>query len=170
MPITIETLRQKASARAYMWEVRIFNPPALAAASEVINLRCTTLEPPKPTITAIRTEIRGFTIPEAGAVEWANIAFTCVETAEYELYQALYNTFLLTADPITGAHSEAYAAPTSNSDITIHMLGLDKGPRMNWALHGCVLVDEVGFAALSNTKEAVHEMTFNVAYAYATLT
>jgi len=149
-----------------MWDVRVFRP--VDDPGEVINLRCTTLEQPKPTITKITTEIRGFSIPEAGGVEWSQIAFTCIETAEYEIMEALWNAFLATVDPVTGVHTEEYSAPTSTSDITMHLHGLDRIPKWNWALHGCVLVDEIGFAQLMNTKEAVHELTFNIAYAYAT--
>jgi hypothetical protein len=148
-----------------MWNVQILRP--IDDPQNVINLRCTTLEQPKPTITAIRTEIRGFTIPEAGAVEWANIVFTCVETVNYEIMKMMWNSFIQVYDPITGVQNEDYAAPTSSSDITIHLNNLANEPAFNWALHGCVLVEELGFAALSNTKEAVHELTFNIAYAYA---
>jgi len=163
--ITIEEVRRKASARAYMWEVNIIRP--ILGVMRDINLRCTTLEPPKPTIEKIETLIRGFTIPEAGGLTWNELSFTCVETVSFSIYKALWACVLATSEPITGIQLEGMVSPHSTGDITIHMQNLLKVPSFNWVVNGAILTGEVGFASLSSDKTAVHELTFTVSYAYA---
>ena len=165
MGITIDEIRKSgASARSFLWEV-VLTKHGL---DNVVSLRCTTANIPFPVPQKIETNIGPFTIPEAGAVEWNPLTFTCVENVKYEIMDGLWAWSESTFDPKTAVQTEEDASPSGGGgDLVIQMQSLDRNPKMSFDLIGCIL-SGVTPPDPNSEKAAVLEPSFEVSYAYAT--
>jgi len=164
--VTIENLRTSgAGARTYLWDTEISGIEGFTN----INVRCTTVGQPVPTLNNIVTSVRGFDFKEAGAVEWADIAFTVVETVNYEFVDAIWQWLLQCFDVMTGVQVEANASPTASGEVTINLNNLNRAMTKQWTLNGCVLSGEPTWGDLNEDKATMQSVSFNVAYAYAML-
>jgi len=163
--VTIENLRTSgAGARTYLWDVEILGIPGF----DDLNVRCTTVEQPKPNLGTIITPIRGFDFKEAGAIEWPEINFTVVETINYIFVDALWKWLKFCYDPKTGAQQKEYASPdTSGKMVAINLNDLNRGNKKTWSLKGCLLAGAPTFGELNNDKASMQNASFAVAYQYA---
>ena len=161
--VTIENLRGSgAGARNYLWDVEIKG----ISGFDDLNVRCISVEQPKPSLGTIVTPIRGFDFKEAGAVEWQDISFTTIETVKYELTDALWKWFKDCYDPKTGSQKKEYASPAASKMVTNNLKRTDV---KTWTLSGCLLAGAPTFGELNNDKSSMQNVSFTVAYHYAEL-
>jgi hypothetical protein len=162
--VTIENLRSSgAGARNYLWDVEIKG----ISGFDDLNVRCLSVEQPKPSLGIIITPIRGFDFKEAGAAEWADITFTTVETVKYDLTDALWKWFKDCYDPKTGSQKKEYASPDEGKMVTINLNDLKRSNVKTWTLSGCILSGAPTFGELNNDKSSMQNVSFTVAYHYA---
>lgn len=150
------------AARSYMWDVTV-------AGVGPVTTRCTTVAQPSPTYEKIEANIRGFTIPEAGAVTWNEIAFTCIENDAFEFIKALYALGNLIWDPASGTHTDEATGNGQVDGSKIILMDLTGGPVITWTLHGAVLTGELTFPSTTSEKTGTYEIGFTLSYAYATM-
>ena len=164
--VTIENLRTSgAGARTYLWDAEITGISGFTN----INVRCTTVTQPAPTLNNIVTSVRGFDFKESGAVEWNDISFTVIENISYEFADAMWQWLIQSYDPMTGVAQENRASPTDSGEVTINLNDLNRAQAKQWTLNGCVLSGELGWGDLNEDKASMMNQTFNVSYAYAML-
>lgn len=150
------------AARSYMWDVEV-------NVGGNFNARCTTVTQPSPSYEKIENNIRGFTIPEVGAVTWNDITFTLIETDNFEFIKALYQLGKSSFDPETGAHNYDDASGRGQiSDTKIVLNSMIGEPVVTWTLHNAVITGELGFPGTTSEKTGTYEVTFTVSYSHAT--
>lgn len=151
------------AARSYMWNVEV------NVGGQQFNARCTTASQPNPSYEKIENNIRGFTIPEVGAVSWNDIAFTLIEDNNFTFIKGLYQLGKKAWDPTAGTHDEAEASGRGDmNESKVILLGMEGSTEVTWTLHGACLTGELGFPGTTSEKAGTYEITFNLAYAYAT--
>ena len=161
----VDVINSGGAARSYLWDVYF-----KFAGSDNFNARCTTSAQPNPDYQKIENNIRGFTIPEVGATNWNDIAFTLIENQYFEIIKGLSNLGRRIWNPETGTHPEP-ALASGNGEMNgmqIILNGLDGGPMVTWTLHGAVITGALEFPGTTSDKAGMYECTFTVAYAYAT--
>lgn len=166
--INLGTLHSTSpTARGYLWDVSFDGLHFID--DEPLSLRCTTAAQPQPEIPLITTTIRGWDIQEAGRVTWSELAFTCVETIDYSIYQVFYDYLVSTSGANReGAQDNDTASPElGDSQITIFLTDLGRGPVKTWTLEGCVITGALAYAELSPDHDGVQEFSFNVNYQHA---
>jgi len=164
MALTVEqAMSGGPAARSYLWDVEV------NVGGGKFNARCTTASQPNPSYEKIENNIRGFTVPEVGAVSWNDIAFTLIEDNAFTFIKAMYELGKKAWNPESGTHDIPEASGTGDINSSkIILNSMDGSPVVTWTLHGAVLTGEMGFPGTTSEKAGTYEITFNVAYAYAT--
>ena len=164
--VTIENLRTSgAGARTYLWDTEITGISGFGS----VNVRCSTVTQPAPSLSNIVTSIRGFDYKESGAVEWNEVTFTVIETIDYQFADAMWQWLVQCYDPMTGVAQEDRASPTASGEITINLNDLNRAQTKQWTLNGCVLSGELTWGDLNDDKASMMNQGFTVAYSYAML-
>lgn len=165
MPVTIDqVMNSGGAARSYMWDVEVKKMNAN------FNFRCTSSSQPEASIEKITNDIRGFTVPEAGAVSWNDITFNYIENQPFEMIQSLWDWLQQEWDTSGGVHTDPELASGRGdaAETKIILNDLDGSPKVTWTLHGCVLTGAVGLPDTSSDKAGKYEGSFTVSYAHAT--
>jgi len=164
--VTIENLRTSgAGARTYLWDVEASGIDGFTN----VNVRCTTITQPAPTLENIVTSVRGFDFKETGGVTWNEITFTVIETVDYQFQDAMWQWLVQSYDPMTGVAQENRASPTASGEVTINLNDLNRSQTKQWTLNGCVLSGELTMGELNDDKAAMQQPSFTVGYSYAML-
>jgi len=162
--VTIEALRKSgAGARTYLWDVEM---QGITGFSD-LNVRCVSVEQPKPSLGTMVTPIRGFDFKEAGAIDWQDITFTAIETIDYKLTDALWKWLKDSYNPQTGLQKEDVASPGPDKMVMIKLNDLNRSSKKTWMLKGCLLTGAPTFGELNNDKSSMQNVSFTVAYHYA---
>jgi len=166
MAVKISEIRgQGPAARAYMWDVQLPR-----AGGDSFKVRCSTAAQPNPSYEKIEYGIKAFTIPEVGGVTWNDLTFTAVETNTHSIIQSLYDWGTRAFHPSDGNHPEEKAASGIDEDdnkIILHKM--DGDPSKTWTLHNAVITGELAFPEMVSDKTAIMEVSFTLAYAWATM-